>query len=606
MKKKVIHFVQYALIKILFFGAVYPLHAQISNPSSWESFVGSDENRLVSDTFRLQTFGDSEWDNWEYTTSGATQIQDISSVNIDKLGGKMGLRMSLGSRINFMQYTPTLYTDVKAEIFFGGRYLNKGNNLSIRIYREDESPVSPLFSVSKDNTSCKYDLLSITRTPLRFDLFSASSSSNTEGYYCLQYAFAYGDIPSYSLFSGMGNWNDTILWSHLPPLRHRNALIKGDVTITTDSYCKDIAIHSGSLKINPGNRFILQDLDLYENKAYLNSEGTILLSGCVTLHKTFEESGKWYFISFPFDVFASGIDPDFQLGDDKSDTNGNYFYVQTYNGEKRANSQSPSNNWEVIPQTIINTSQPIFKKNKGYLIAIDASADRQNLRFSSKAGDIPIDFGKNGQASIPVSINNQSQNQNHNGWYLCGNPLPAPLSLSQIESNSALDGYIYIYDGSTYQPYVIGSDFAIPPFSAFFVKANKSTSLSVYNTSEPAYYKLLSTNAPISFPTSEPQARQDSPVSNQVFSFPELSYQLENKTLFITNLPSPGKVELFTPAGILVFTQAVQAGNPILPIPLPQGLEILINQTEHNRAQYKFVLTSKSPKQSYIFALFLE
>ena len=66
MKKKVIHFVQYALIKILFFGAVYPLHAQISNPSSWESFVGSDENRLVSDTFRLQTFGKSVWDNWSF------------------------------------------------------------------------------------------------------------------------------------------------------------------------------------------------------------------------------------------------------------------------------------------------------------------------------------------------------------------------------------------------------------------------------------------------------------------------------------------------------------------------------------------------------------
>ena len=119
---------------------------------------------------------------------------------------------------------------------------------------------------------------------------------------------------------------------------------------------------------------------------------------------------------------------------------------------------------------------------------------------------------------------------------------------------------------------MIGSDFAIPPFSAFFVKANNSTSLSVYNTSEPAYYKLLSTNAPKSFPTSEPQARQDPPVSNQAFSFPELSYQLENKTLFINNLPSPGKVKLLTPAGILVFTQAVPAGNTILPIPLPQGL----------------------------------
>ena len=57
MKKGVIHFVQYVLVKILFFGAAYPLQAQVSNPSSWESFVGSDENRLVSDTLRLQTLG---------------------------------------------------------------------------------------------------------------------------------------------------------------------------------------------------------------------------------------------------------------------------------------------------------------------------------------------------------------------------------------------------------------------------------------------------------------------------------------------------------------------------------------------------------------------
>ena len=39
MKKGVIHFVQYVLVKILFFGAAYPLQAQVSYPSSWESFV---------------------------------------------------------------------------------------------------------------------------------------------------------------------------------------------------------------------------------------------------------------------------------------------------------------------------------------------------------------------------------------------------------------------------------------------------------------------------------------------------------------------------------------------------------------------------------------
>ena len=157
MKKKVIHFVQSALVKILFFGASYQLHAQVSNPSSWESFVNSSNNTLVSDTFRLQTFGDSEWDNWEYTTSGTTQIQDVSSVNIDKLGGKMGLQMSLGSRIDFMQYTPTLYTDVKAEIFFGGRYLDKGNNLNIQIYRETGSTTHMISSNTKNDTERKYD-----------------------------------------------------------------------------------------------------------------------------------------------------------------------------------------------------------------------------------------------------------------------------------------------------------------------------------------------------------------------------------------------------------------------------------------------------------------
>ena len=101
MKKKVIHFVQYALIKILFFGAVYPLHAQISNPSSWESFVGSDENMLVSDTFRLQTFGDSEWDNWGYTlTVNSSLIQEKHTIKIPVGSGLIYTPISLNTNTN--------------------------------------------------------------------------------------------------------------------------------------------------------------------------------------------------------------------------------------------------------------------------------------------------------------------------------------------------------------------------------------------------------------------------------------------------------------------------------------------------------------------------
>ena len=600
MKKRIWHLSRCVVVCTVFLFVQQFIQSQVSNPSTWESFVQSNANISIRDTFRMQTFEGLASDNWDYAITGEALIEDISGVkDIPNSHGNYGLRMPMNTQVAFEHFTLTDHQDIKISIRKGGIHLMLGEKMQVKTYRPNKPEYVSIITLNKDDATASFEKTDIGSNPPGLDIIVPTQAANTKnGYYYVDSVYAHGMIPTYSLFTGNSDWNHEDRWSHLPAYRHRNALINGNISINTNISYKDIFIGNGNIHILPTGNLSANNLTIYPNdgilasSSTLRSSGTINISGKITIEKTFAQKGKWYFISFPFDVFASGIDPDFQLGDDKSDTNGNYFYVQTYNGEKRANSQSPSNNWEVIPQTIINTSQPIFKKNKGYLIAIDASADRQNLRFSSKAKDIPIDFGKNGQASIPVSINNQSQNQNHNGWYLCGNPLPAPLSLSQIESNSALDGYIYIYDGSTYQPYVIGSDFAIPPFSAFFVKANKSTSLSVYNTSEPANYKLLSTNAPISFPTSEPQARQDSPVSNQAFSFPELSYQLENKTLFITNLPSPGKVELFTPAGILVFTQAVQAGNPILPIPLPQGLYILIIQTEHYRAQYKCVLTS--------------
>lgn len=600
MKKRIWHLSRCVVVCTAFLFVQQFIQSQVSNPSTWESFVQSNANISIRDTFRMQTFEGLASDNWDYAITGEALIEDISGVkDIPNSHGNYGLRMPMNTQVAFEHFTLTNHQDIKISIRKGGILLVEGEGMRARTYRKGETSYPSLVLTIGESGINPFKTTDIKNNPPGLDLIVPAPAANTKnGYYYVDSVYAHGVIPTYSLFTGNSDWNHEDRWSHLPAYRHRNALINGNISINTNISCKDIFIGNGNIHILPTGNLSANNLTIYPNdgtlasSSTLRSSGTINIAGKITIEKTFAQKGKWYFISFPFDIFASGIDPDFQLGDNKSNTNGNYFYIQAYNGEKRANSQSLSNNWEVIPQTIVNTPQPIFKKNKGYLIAIDASANRQTLRFTSKAGDIPNDFGKNGQAPIQITINTQSKSQNHNGWYLCGNPLPAPLALSQIESNSALDGYIYIYDGSTYQPYVIGSDFAIPPFSAFFVKANKSTSLSVYNTSEPANYKLLSTNAPISFPTSEPQARQDPPVSNQVFSFPELSYQLENKTLFITNLPSPGKVELFTPAGILVFTQAVQAGNPILPIPLPLGLYILIIQTEHYRVQYKCVLTS--------------
>lgn len=599
MKKRIWHLSKCAAVYSAFLFVQQPIRSQVSNPSTWESFVQSGSNISIRDTFRMQTFEGLASDNWKYETTGKTSVEDISGITeISNKHGDYGLRMPLNSQVAFEHFSLTDFQSIIICVHKGGAYLRKGEEMRARTYREGETTYPALVTYFEEDGANPFFATSIKNNPPGLDLIVPAPATNTRnGYYYVDSVYAHGMIPTYSLFTGNGDWNDTIQWSHLPALRHRKALVKGNLSVQTDIKCGDILLGDGNIHIASTGSLSINNLSIYSDNSTsassvgLRSSGAVHIANKITVEKTFAQKDKWYFISFPFDVYASGIDPDFQLGDDKSDTNGNYFYIQTYNGDKRANSQSLSNNWEVIPQTIINSAQPIFKKNKGYLIAIDASADRQTIRFTSKEGDIPDDLGRNGQIPIQITINTQSETQNHNGWYLCGNPLPAPLPLSDIESNPALDGYIYVYDGSTYQAYAAGSDFAIPPFSAFFVKANKNTNLSVQSASEPVNYKLLSTNVPISSLAPEPQVRQDFPTYNQTLTLPELRYHLENKTLFIDNLPSSGKVELFSPNGTLVLTKEVQAGNSTLPLTLSPGVYILVIQTKHNHVRHKCVLT---------------
>lgn len=215
MKKGVIHFVQYVLVKILFFGAAYPLQAQVSNPSSWESFVGSDENRLVSDTLRLQTFGDSEWDNWGYTLT----------VNSSLIQEKHTIKIPVGSGIIFSPFSLNNYTNVKIVSHIAGLKLEPGELLLFNVHRNNSDEVITGNTPEQGKDYMGYRYLTIGSNPSSFAITTNKKVNTQNGYYMTDSVFAYGDIPSYSLFSGIGNWNDTTLWSHLPPLRHRNALI---------------------------------------------------------------------------------------------------------------------------------------------------------------------------------------------------------------------------------------------------------------------------------------------------------------------------------------------------------------------------------------------
>ena len=584
MKKKVIHFVQSALVKILFFGASYQLHAQVSNPSSWESFVNSSNNTLVSDTFRLQTFGDSEWDNWEYAVTPNATIVKNSKDNT------MTVKLPVGDSLFFKSFSPTQYQNIKIEVRIAGNHLMPTEKLSFISNHPNGNKTTPIYSPSKSDDFFDYRTETISENPSSFSIVTSSKAPKTlDGYYMTNQVFAYGDIPSYSLFSGIGNWNDTTLWSHLPPLRHRNALIKGDVTITTDTYCKDIAIHSGSLKINPDNRFILQNLDLYENKASLYSAGEILLSGQITLHKTFEKAGKWYFISFPFDVYPSGIDPRFEQKDDTPNDGGNYFYVQSYNGDKRASTNQSIGNWEVIP--VRSGDIPVFEKNKGYLIALDEKATEQTITFSSRPDDIPVDFGNTGAITIPLDSDITSGNEENYGWYLCGNPLPAPLLLSGIEKNMALDGNIYVYDGSGYKTYSLNSNYALPPFAAFFIKASSPTELKVSsNSTSTKAMEIIQTNFPLNKSIAEPHpAKQNTAIGNPHTK--DFHFFIKDKQLYLRNIPETGYIRLLNMMGQCLLQKEIRQGSQVIRITDRPGMYILqIHSAKYQKHQKVILL----------------
>ena len=234
-------------------------------------------------------------------------------------------------------------------------------------------------------------------------------------------------------------------------------MIDADVRINQAAECLHLINNQKEIRIQP--------------------EGVLHTRQMTTLH-TFAEKGKWYFVSFPHDVSLAGIDARFQLGDASTVTTepvNNILYIQTYDGRRRAEDNRSDGNWTVLSADAFSPEDILLEKGKGYLMAIDETADIQTLSFSSPANN-SLTFRET--LSVPLEANTlQRGDEENNGWILCGNPYPSAVSLQEILPNPDLDGHVYLYNGQDYEAYPIDSDYAIPAGSAFFVKAVQDTEL---------------------------------------------------------------------------------------------------------------------------------
>lgn len=593
MKKKHLRATWRMLASVVFFSTLLPVRAQVSNPSAWSDFVKGKGNPLVIDTFRTQTFQQLPVDNWTYTAEAGAGVPE----------GKKTLQVPVGGTVSFIPFSIDKYKDVAIRFRYAGDKLVKQENLQIRYLCNDKPETEILYSPVKVDDYFAYKYYQIENSPTSLEIHAAGPANNSlNGYYLFSSFSAFGTISQYSFFSGKGNWNDTICWSHLPPLRRRSALISGAVSVSSFVECRTASLGGGgSLNIAKNAHFTVDSLLLYSADFPLTTtdnpltatyfsltvEGELCVKEGITLQHTFPEKGKWYFLSFPFDVFLKGMDSRFQLKDNHFSGSGNYLYVQTYNGDKRTSSQKPTGNWEVFPMPASSGNPLIFEKGRGYLVALDAKASDNTLTFSTDKGSLPGGFGKT--ASIPIHIvSSGDAGRGHDGWYLCGNPLPAPLILSQLESNPVLDGNIYLYDGNCYKPYPLESNYALPPLATFFVKASATTELTITNEPPAANTVLLKSSLSLCSELTEPTviSTQTSLIRNN-----EGKSVVKGNALYLNDLPFAGKVQVMDIAGGMVYSHSVPGGSSVLSLPLRSGLYILIIDAGGYRAQHKCVLT---------------
>lgn len=616
MKKKIFSRFRADFFIFISFGVSLFVNAQVpdtllpTDPSEWKKFVNDPACPNIRDTFRLQTFSGSSADTWNYTAQGATERFNAAEEGIENQGGEVSFRLRPGSQIRFEPLKPDGYSDVRINFRYAAKELMPGENLLVSSTRSQNSLTDyPLCSVTSPHYTIAYpdaygkNYGQIGRNPFDLTIRIAEGASTADGFYCLDSVYMHGLLPSYSLFTGVGAWETTGNWSHLPPSAYRTALINGKVTLNQSVVCQTLVIGKGSLLLPSGIALQVDDLSIYTSLTYQNSPsegnrenyflsaGSLQVNGTISVCRTFPQTDRWYFFSLPFDVYPEGLDPDFEWKDDKANAGGNYFYLRQYNGRKRAANQTNQGNWEIIRPDALSEGEPVFYKNRGYLIALDALANRRQLRFTSKKGDIPKDFGQKGTLSVQVYASADGTNGTHAGWNLCGNPFPASLPLSSLAPQASTDGYIYVYDGQTYQPYALGSDYMLPPFTAFFIKATQNATLS-WQINPQSITKQKQIPTPPAFRTmsTEPQPSGATTVS---VLYPFVSspiVTLAGNLLQLENMPTEVTVCLNDSQGHLLYNRKWPAGDSIIPLPPTQGVCFLTIETQGYRRCYKYRL----------------
>lgn len=178
-------------------------------------------------------------------------------------------------------------------------------------------------------------------------------------------------------------------------------------------------------------------------------------------------TGRWHFISLPYNVRVSDIVPD-------EDYEFCYWTIRGYNGNARANSDF-DNTWYTL------SDDDILEAGKAYAVMAynfayyDESTGRTHiyalsyLRFPAMNDSHKNDIFANGDVDVALDANPSEFNHNR-GWNFVGNPYPCYYDTRNMSLQSPFivwDPYQRIY--KAFSP--VDDSYIMLPFEGFFVQA---------------------------------------------------------------------------------------------------------------------------------------
>lgn len=487
--------------------AVTHNHAQElpQSPSQWSTFVSSDKNLLVEHTLLKQSFETEASDQWEYITDGT--VVDLSTYGINKIDGNKALKLTRNQNLTLetIPVAPYLdyYTSVKTLVDAAGYKTIKGCILETRHHSATEERLYNWITIKATNsytfpfndpnslaTNIEYAANQKTRVFEMDKHFQPYSFSANDFSSANEYAFfidnirIIGKASMYTMTSTNDTWSNTD-WTHNRPQAHTSALVAHDTEVNTHEQCNNLHIGNATLHINSnGNLLVSDNLVIHSqtnsstNPAFYN-EGALSIQNNLEFHITFDQKAKWVFVSFPHDVYIDDIDNNWNLGDASTTTGGNKFYVRKYNSDKRAS--DGSSGWQVISTSEVNSSTPLFERNKGYLVAIDQTATEATLPVYIHNEKLTPTFASNATVAISAALHNSNASSEHSGWSLMGNPFPAEITVDYLLSTLGSGYELFTFDGSEYAKLESGSGHTIKPFGAFFIKATQAKTINLNN-----------------------------------------------------------------------------------------------------------------------------